>query len=208
MSRRDPHDRAVDGTAEGTARTLARPAHADAGAAVEPAAVAGAHHRHGHAGREPRQEPDRKAADDRDGRRRARAEPGGLARRTGHRAQAAGRRSRCRDPQPGRERLPADRATTSARTGATATPALVEIVHDSTRQDADIPVKRVENALETVSPAGRRAAPARARNQSRHRRATGGVAQGPVDAGSAQEHGDGRCCPTCCCSAPSSAAPT
>jgi sodium transport system permease protein len=28
------------------------------------------------------------------------------------------------------------------------TPALVEIVHDSTRQDADIPVKRVENALE------------------------------------------------------------
>ena len=27
-------------------------------------------------------------------------------------------------------------------------PALVEIVHDSTRQDADIPVKRVENALE------------------------------------------------------------
>ena len=27
------------------------------------------------------------------------------------------------------------------------TPALVEIVHDSTRQDADIPVKRVENAL-------------------------------------------------------------
>jgi sodium transport system permease protein len=28
-------------------------------------------------------------------------------------------------------------------------PALVEIVHDSTRQDADIPVKRVENALET-----------------------------------------------------------
>ena len=28
------------------------------------------------------------------------------------------------------------------------TPALVEIVHDSTRQDADIPVKRVENALD------------------------------------------------------------
>jgi sodium transport system permease protein len=92
-----------------------------------------------------REEPDREAARRADGRRRTRAQPGAWLAGQGIDARRS-RRSRHRDPHQAEDvylRIGDD----FAKDWHEGAPALVEIVHDSTRQDSDIPVKRIEAAL-------------------------------------------------------------